>query len=94
VTPGVRGERPDESATSRPRFQSEECLITAPSATSPSSCPLSPKRSTRLATLLTDMPKLPTSEYTVLLRQNGMRTPPMMPARRMLVVAMSHPCVR
>ena len=31
--------------------------------------------------VFTAMPKLPTSAYAVLLRQNGMRTPPMMPAR-------------
>ena len=39
VMPGVSGDRPDDSVASRPRFQSLECLMTAPSATSPSCCP-------------------------------------------------------
>jgi hypothetical protein len=34
---------------------------------------------------LTDMPKFPMSAYAVLLRQNGMRTPPMMPTRLVVV---------
>jgi hypothetical protein len=31
------------------------------------------------------MPKFPMSAYAVLLRQNGMRTPPMMPTRLVVV---------
>jgi hypothetical protein len=61
VMPGVSGDRPDESAASRPRFQSLECLITAPIATSPSCWPCRPKRSTSAPRVRTDIPKLPTS---------------------------------
>lgn len=61
VMPGVSGDNPDDSAASRARFQSEECLITAPIATSPSCCPCSPKRSTSAPSVRTDMPRLPTS---------------------------------
>jgi len=39
VMPGVVGARPELSTASRARFQSDECLITAPSATSPNSRP-------------------------------------------------------
>ena len=85
VMPGVVGARPEESVASRARFQSYGCLITAPNATSPSSTPCRPKRSTSEPSTLTDMPKLPMSAYAVLLRQNGMRTPPMMPTRLVVV---------
>jgi hypothetical protein len=37
------------------------------------------------------MPKFPMSAYAVLLRQNGMRTPPMMPTR-LVVVTMGAFC--
>src|SRR5581483_1191983 len=47
-----------------------------------------PKRSTSAPSVLTAMPKLPTSAYAVLLRQNGMRTPPKM-ATRFVVVTMA-----
>ena len=80
VMPGVSGDRPEDSVTSRPMFQSRECLSTAPSATSPSCTPDRPKRSTSAATALIDSGTLPRSEYTVLLRQKGMRAPPMMAA--------------
>ncbi len=41
VMPGVVGARPELSTASRARFQSAACLITEPSATSPSSTPCS-----------------------------------------------------
>src|SRR5690349_3244845 len=81
VMPGVVGASPDDSVASRARFQSKLCLITAPNATSPSSTPYNPKRSTSAPSVLTAMPKLPTSAYAVLLRQNGMRTPPRIATR-------------
>ncbi len=61
VMPGVVGASPELSSASRARFQSDECLITAPIATSPSSTPCSPKRSTSAPSTFTDRPKLPTS---------------------------------
>ena len=61
VMPGVSGDRPEDIAASRPRFQSDECLITAPIATSPSCWPCRPKRSTSAPRVRTDMPRLPTS---------------------------------
>src|SRR5579884_1650914 len=88
VRPGVSGDSPDDSVASRARFQSAACLITAPNATSPSSTPCRPKRSTSAPNVFTAMPKLPTSAYAVLLRQNGMRTPPRM-ATRFVVVTMA-----
>ena len=61
VMPGVSGDSPEDSAASRPRFQSEECLITAPIATSPSCWPCRPNFSTSAPSVRTDMPRLPTS---------------------------------
>ena len=61
VMPGVVGASPELSSASRARFQSDGCLITAPIATSPSSTPCRPKRSTSAPSTFTDMPKLPTS---------------------------------
>src|SRR5438445_6922423 len=76
VIAGVSGERPEDSTASRARFQSAARRITAPNATSPSSTPCRSNLSTSAPSVLTAMPKLPTSAYAVLLRQNGMRTPP------------------
>ena len=76
VMPGVSGDSPDDSAASRPRFQSDECLITAPIATSPNGCPCRPNFSTSAPNVRTESPKLPTSAYAVFCRQKGMRTPP------------------
>ena len=61
VMPGVYGESPEESAASRPMFQSLECLSTAPIATSPSCTPWRPNFSTTAPTALIDRPRLPTS---------------------------------
>ena len=61
VMPGVAGDRPDDSAASRPRFQSLLCLSTAPMATSPSTSPCSLNFSTNAPSVLIDMPRLPTS---------------------------------
>ena len=61
VMPGVSGDSPDDSAASRPRFQSLLCLITAPIATSPSCWPCRPNFSTSAPSVRTDMPRLPTS---------------------------------
>ena len=52
---------PDDSVASRPRFQSDGCLITAPIATSPSCWPCSPNFSTSAPSVRTDIPRLPTS---------------------------------
>ena len=62
VMPGVSGDRPDESSASRPRFQSELCLSTAPIATSPSTWPCRPNFSTSAPRVFTDKPRLPTSK--------------------------------
>ena len=61
VMPGVSGDRPEDSVASRAKFQSLECLITAPIATSPSCCPCRPNLSTSAPSVRTDMPRLPTS---------------------------------
>src|SRR5699024_7700529 len=87
VMPGVVGARPELNSASRARFQSTTCLMTAPKATSPNSRPCNPKRSTSAPSTFTDMPKLPTSAYAVLCRQNGMRVPPMT-ATRLDIVSM------
>src|SRR5262249_3786543 len=72
---------PEDSVASRARFQSDACLITAPKATSPSSSPCRLNFSTSAPSVFTAMPKLPMSAYAVLLRQNGMRTPPRIATR-------------
>ena len=62
VMPGVIGDRPEDSVASRARFQSDECLSTAPIATSPSTSPCRPNFSTNAPSVVIDMPTLPTSK--------------------------------
>src|SRR5580765_5937476 len=89
VIAGVVGASPEDRTASRARFQSAASLITAPNATSPSSTPCRSNFSTSAPSVFTAMPKLPTSAYAVLLRQNGMRTPPRMAARLVMWISRS-----
>ena len=81
VIPGVCSSSPELRVISRARFQSLECLMTAPKATSPSRCFCSPNRSTAAATALTPISLFPMFAYAVLLRQKGIRAPPRMATR-------------
>ncbi len=74
--PGVRIVRPESITLSRARFQSRECLMTAPRATSPmvwprrSSFVTSPCRAAVMRSWLVHL------RYTECERQKGMREPP------------------
>ena len=67
---------------SRARFQSRECLMTAPAATSPSLWFSREYLFTREAKTAVSICWLLASLYAVLARAKGMRTPPTMATRR------------